>query len=169
MTTIETWMPEARHFAAQCWCDEETKSTKMDTVLAEAVARRIAAWMETAAQNQRNCDYLRGLLVRCGNALGEPAFTCDDGSKSEDVLCAKVPELVENQQEAIKRLHDCYCHSQQQVVDSQQEINRLRDLLNKARCVLVALQIVLPKNQTSGLPKLIGELETALPGKDGGK
>jgi hypothetical protein len=95
MTTPETWMNEARQIAAQCWCDEETKNTAMDPVLAEAVAKRIAAWMDTGAQAQRNCDYYRGLVVRCGNALGEAAKTCDDGSKSEDVLCAKVPELVE--------------------------------------------------------------------------
>lgn len=88
-------MPAARQIAAKCWCDDETKNTVMDTVLAEVVAKRIAAWMDTAAQIQRNCDYYRGLLVRCGNALGEAAKTCDDGGKSEDVLCAKVPELVE--------------------------------------------------------------------------
>ena len=94
-TTLETWMPEARQIAAQCWCDDETKNTVMDTVLAEAVAKRIAAWMDIAAEAQRNCDYYRGLVVRCGEALGEAAKTCDDGNKSEDVLCAKVPELVD--------------------------------------------------------------------------
>ena len=93
--TLETWMPEARQIAAQCWCDDETKNTVMDTVLAESVAKRIAAWMDAAAETQRNCDYYHGLVVRCGNAFGEAAKTCDDGSKSEDVLCAKVPELVE--------------------------------------------------------------------------
>ena len=54
-TTLETWMPEARQMAAQCWCDDET----------------------------------------IDEALGEAAKTRDDGNKSEDVLCAKVPELVE--------------------------------------------------------------------------
>lgn len=95
LTSYETWMPEARQIAAQCWCDDATKNTVMDTVLAEAVAKRIATWMETAAQHCRNESYYRGLLVRCGNAIGESAKTCDDGSKSEGVLCAKVPELVE--------------------------------------------------------------------------
>lgn len=94
-TTPETWMPEARQIAAQCWCDDETKNTEMDVVLAEAIAKRIAAWMDADAQAQRNCDYYRSLVIRCGNALGDAAKTCDDGSKSEDVLCAKVPELVE--------------------------------------------------------------------------
>ena len=95
MTTPETWMPEAREIAAQCWCDDETEKIVMDVVLAEAIAKRIAGWMDTAAQAQRNCDYYRGLVLRCGMALGELAYVCDDGSKSEGVLCAKVPELVE--------------------------------------------------------------------------
>ena len=87
---------EARQIAARCWCEEETKHITMDAVLAEAFAQRIAAWMDTAAQNQRNVDYYRGLVVRCGNALGEAAFIADDGGKHDSVLCAKVPELVEN-------------------------------------------------------------------------
>lgn len=94
-TNIETWMPEARQLAAQCWCDEETKHIEMDTRLAEAVAKRIAAWMDSAADFSRGVEYYRGLVTRCGNALGDAARTCDDGSKSEDILCAKVPELVE--------------------------------------------------------------------------
>ena len=88
-------MEEARQIAAQCWCDEETQDREMDVVLAEAVAKRIAAWMETAAQNQRNTDYYRGLLERCGKAIGDRAYTQDDGGKTEDVLCAKIPEIVE--------------------------------------------------------------------------
>lgn len=58
-TSIETWMPEARAIAAQCWCDEETSGKEMDATLAEAVARRIAAWMETAAFHARNEEYWR--------------------------------------------------------------------------------------------------------------
>src|SRR5437762_2398896 len=96
MNSPETWMEEARQQAAQCWCDDETKDLVMDVALAEAVAKRIAAWMDTAAQAQRNVDYYRDLLIRCGEALGESAYTADDGSKSLEVLCAKVPELVES-------------------------------------------------------------------------
>jgi len=36
------WMEEAREAAAQCWCDKETEDCVMDSVLAEAVATRIA-------------------------------------------------------------------------------------------------------------------------------
>jgi len=89
------WINEARQIAAQCWCDPETSDHVMDPVLCEAAARRIAMWMETAAQNQRNTDYYRGLVVRCGEALGKDAYIQDDGGVVEDVLCAKVPKLVE--------------------------------------------------------------------------
>ena len=89
------FMEEALQLAAQCWCDPETEDRIMDSDLAKAVAKRIAGWMDIAAQNQRNTDYYRGLLVKCGEAIGDQAYIADDGSKSEDVLCAKIPELVE--------------------------------------------------------------------------
>lgn len=95
MSTENAWMEEARMIAAQCWCDTETSHKVMDPVLCEAVAIRISNWMDTAAQNQRNADYYRGLLVRCGEAIGNRAYIADDGSRSEDVLCAKIPELVD--------------------------------------------------------------------------
>ena len=88
------WMEEAREAAAQCWCDKETEDRVVDPVLAEAVATRIAFWMDTAAQNQRNTDYYRGLLVRCGKTIGDRAFVADDGTRAEDVLCAKIPEII---------------------------------------------------------------------------
>ena len=94
MSTESIWMKEALQLAAQCWCDSETEDRVMDPALAKAVAKRIANWMETAAQSQRNADYYRGLLVKCGEAIGDRAYISDDGSKSEDVLCAKIPELV---------------------------------------------------------------------------
>ena len=88
------WMEEARQMAAQCWCDPETSDRVMDPALAEAVARRIAAWMWTAAQGERNAAYYRGLVKECGKSIGPAAYLCDDGTVSPDVLCAKVPELV---------------------------------------------------------------------------
>ena len=94
MTDKVDWIDEARMLAAQCWCDKETKDRIMDVALAEAVAKRIAAWMDTAAQNQRNADYYRGLLIQCGETIGDRAYTCDDGGRSEDVLCAKIPEII---------------------------------------------------------------------------
>jgi len=99
------YMEEGRQFAAQCWCDEETKDIVMDPRLAEACAKRIAAWMQTAAQGYRGAEFYRDLLEKCGRALGVEAYTSDDGSVQQDVLALKVPELVkklipENEREA---------------------------------------------------------------------
>lgn len=93
-TTIETWMPEARQLAAQCWCDDETKDREMDVVLAEAVARRIAGWMDASAQAYRDADFYRGIIREIGEMFGVEAKTSDDGSVQQDVLALKVPELV---------------------------------------------------------------------------
>lgn len=60
----------------------------------EVAKRERDAWQDTAAQHARNRDYYRALVVECGEAIGEAAYTQDDGGRVEDVLCAKVPELV---------------------------------------------------------------------------
>jgi hypothetical protein len=52
-------------------------------------------WKEEARQYAKNAEYYRGLVIRCGKAIGKEAFIADDGTVSEDVLCAKVPEIVE--------------------------------------------------------------------------
>ena len=52
------------------------------------------AWEETAKQSHRNCDFYRGLVVLIGEMMGDAAYMSDDGSKQQDVLCLKVPELV---------------------------------------------------------------------------
>ena len=95
--SADTWMEEARQIAAQCWCDDETQDREMDTVLAEAVARRIAAWMDTAMQFNRNEDFYRKLLDECAANLGplrERAFIQDDGGIVDSPLRLKIPGLV---------------------------------------------------------------------------
>jgi hypothetical protein len=52
-------------------------------------------WNETAAQHLRNEDYYRGLVQEIGKHFGADAYISDDGSIQQDILCAKVPELVE--------------------------------------------------------------------------
>lgn len=102
---MEQHMQEARMAAAQCWCDEETSGREMDATLAEAVARRIAAWMETAAQMARNADFYRGLLDECAKHLGEAAYTADDGTVMGEPLRLKIPGLVA----ASSGVYDCRC------------------------------------------------------------
>ena len=91
----ETWIKEARFEAFQCWRDSETKDKVMNPEVYKAVTKKIAFWMETAAQNERNTDYYRNLLIKCGESIGGEAYISDDGSVQKDVLCAKIPELVE--------------------------------------------------------------------------
>ena len=93
---VETvdFMDEARQLASQCWCDPETQDRVMDPPLAEAVAKRIAVWMDTAAQFNRNEDFYRGIVCQVGEMFGNAAKTSDDGSLQDSVLALKVPELV---------------------------------------------------------------------------
>ena len=90
----EQYMEMARQIAAQCWCDEETKHTVMDGVLAESVARRIAAWMEEAAQAYDGLTFYRDLVDECAKYLGPEVFISDDGSIQDSPIRLKVPELV---------------------------------------------------------------------------
>ncbi len=62
--------------------------------LADKFISQLDNWIETAAQNQRNTDYYRGLLVECGETIGDRAYIADDGIRHLDVLCAKIPEII---------------------------------------------------------------------------
>jgi len=93
----ESWMEEARQIAAQCWCDEETEDREMDVCLAEAVAKRIAVWMDTAAMHARNEDFYRKILDEVAGSLGhlkQEAFIQDDGGIVDSPLRLKLPFLV---------------------------------------------------------------------------
>jgi hypothetical protein len=94
MTNDERFLEESRAIAATCWCDEETSEIEMDARLAEAFAKRLALWMETAAQNARNTAFYRDLLDKCAEHLGPEVYTADDGSVMEDPVRLKIPELV---------------------------------------------------------------------------
>jgi hypothetical protein len=61
----------------------------------EQLQRERDAWKESAAQFCRGAEYYRGLLDRIGRAIGPEAYVADDGSVSDDVLRAKVPEIIE--------------------------------------------------------------------------
>lgn len=59
-------------------------------------------WRDTAAQFSRDRDYYRGLVVRIGDAIGDEAYIADDGTRVEDVLCEKVPDLAIHAIEMLK-------------------------------------------------------------------
>ena len=52
------------------------------------------AWEDTAAQAYRNTDYYRSLVREIGMMIGSAPYIADDGTVNDDVLCAKVPELI---------------------------------------------------------------------------
>jgi hypothetical protein len=72
------------------WAEE---NLPLPETLEQAIRER-NGWCETAARHLRNEEYYRGLIIKIGEALGPEAYTSDDGSLQQDVLCAKVPELV---------------------------------------------------------------------------
>jgi hypothetical protein len=87
-------MDTARQMAAQCWCDAETSHIEMNPALCEAVAKRIAAWMDTAAHMSRDAEFYRGILDDTARAIGHEAYVADDGSVHESPVRLKIPELV---------------------------------------------------------------------------
>jgi hypothetical protein len=121
---MEQYMELARMLAAQCWCDKETSGTEMDTVLAEAIARRISIWMETAYQMARNADFYRGTLDECAKHFGEAAYTADDGTVMGEPLLLKVPELVAALVKACEEAND--------TAKLRAEVARLKAALKKA-------------------------------------
>ena len=66
------------------------------------------AWIETAAQHCRNEAYYRGLVIKIGETLGKSAYISDDGSEQQDVLCARVPELVQELLVAARENKEAY-------------------------------------------------------------
>ena len=99
LTTDEHPMDEPTiHAIAQGWCEPEVSHMVMNSILAMAIHKPVSQlvknWYDTAAQNQRNTDYYRGLVQEIGKIFGDAAYLSDGGSVQQDVLCAKVPELV---------------------------------------------------------------------------
>jgi len=84
----------AETIAAQCWCDDRTVGTTMDPVLAEVFTDKLCAWISTAAQNERNTDFYRGLLDKIAEHLGPEAYMADDGVVHDTPLRFGLPDLV---------------------------------------------------------------------------
>lgn len=76
--------------SGKSWAEE---NLPVPDSLESAIAER-NNWVESAMMFSRNEDYYRGLVVKIGEMLGPEAYVSDDGSVQQDVLCAKVPELV---------------------------------------------------------------------------
>jgi hypothetical protein len=55
---------------------------------------QIQDWAEAAGTLSRSSDYYRNICIEIGELLGEEVYICDDGTKSEDVLVAKLVEVL---------------------------------------------------------------------------
>jgi hypothetical protein len=51
-------------------------------------------WYDTALGLCNDCGYYRDMLVTIGELFGQEARIADDGTDMNEVLVAKVPELV---------------------------------------------------------------------------
>lgn len=51
-------------------------------------------WQATAFTFYGSFQYYQGLLDKIGKSVGKSAHVCDDGSWSDDILRAKLPQLV---------------------------------------------------------------------------
>lgn len=59
------------------------------------VERERDNWRESARMFCSNEEYYRGLCDKALNSIGDESYICDDGSRSEDPLRSKLPELVD--------------------------------------------------------------------------
>lgn len=98
---------ECEHFSIGCRVFDRNEKDPECAVRTneKKLKAEIAAWMDTAAQHLRSEGYYRGLIQRCGKVFGITAYIQEDGGKSEDILCAKVPELVEQLQKRKDHLY----------------------------------------------------------------
>jgi hypothetical protein len=94
MVNKDNCMEIARQTVAQGWCDTTTSHLEMDVVLVEAIAKAVMGWIVLAAEMNDAKDYYRNMLVEIGEACGKEAYIQDDGGIVDEVLVAKVPELV---------------------------------------------------------------------------
>ena len=61
---------------------------------AEQAEAQCAAWEQSAKEFANGMDYYRGIVIAVGEMIGEQSYICDDGTRSDSVLCAKIVELV---------------------------------------------------------------------------
>lgn len=60
----------------------------------DEMVRVFAGWLDTLASEQKATQHYQKQLDEMGKLFGKEAYICDDGSVSDSILRAKVPELV---------------------------------------------------------------------------
>lgn len=64
----------------------------------------LARWIKSAAISMKNTEYYYSIIEEAGKLLGPDAYTCDDGTVSQDVLAAKIVELVQQRVQTIRTI-----------------------------------------------------------------
>lgn len=57
--------------------------------------RQVEGWMESAASFGKGRDFYRSLITQMGEAIGQRAYTSDDGSVQSEPLALRVAEIVQ--------------------------------------------------------------------------
>lgn len=81
----------------ECWFERDKLQLR-----AEQAERSASGWEEDAKRFCRNEFYFRGLIEQIAKHYGVAAMTSDDGSIQQDVICLKVPELVEKERDTLQ-------------------------------------------------------------------
>ncbi len=149
-------MLSARHVA-----DDNARRRMMQDAIGAKEAQRKAeqerdCWLETAREESRNRDYYRGLVQQIGGMFGVAARTQDDGGIVEDVLCAKVPELVE----ALKREANEANGMLQAIADEHRQIDVGMSLQDAA--LLVAARVKKSEQERDTWKRTSDTLKTGL-------
>jgi hypothetical protein len=96
----------------------------------EEAARGDAFWMSVARQFCKNMEYYRSLVDRIGILFGEAAYISDDGSKQDDILRAKVPELVESRLAALESANARQQQRTEEIIQSVEDVVDTEEHLN---------------------------------------
>ena len=128
LTEGESWIYEARQIAAQCWLDPETAHIEMDSVLCEAVARRMCNWLQYRAEQQKKIGLLQlqlamrdAEIARLKAAIEVDRFFSD----ADKATHARAQELLDSARYAGRNRLDACCD----------EIERLRACLESRKFI----------------------------------
>lgn len=102
---------------------------------AEKIFRLLTNILIDQAREHANTEYYRGIVVKIGELFGAPAYISDDGSVQEDVLCAKVFDLVKELQdkkfELDEMLNQIYRNAKSlKIVDAKEAVAGIPDSLS---------------------------------------
>lgn len=101
MISMDIYPKTPMEIAAQLWCKRHRSGETIDPVLALDIAEAITqerractGWFEFAVQLNCNVNYYRDIVCKIGELFPIECRTQDDGGITEDILAAKVYEVV---------------------------------------------------------------------------